>query len=331
MLTNFDRCLVEPDSSEYKFVSQRFYDSFKHLNVAPPLSAPVPRSGPPLGPVARPPIYPPSLPLPPGQRYPPAPSASLVPLANAAVSSTTRFPLNFSAINNSLTAPAPTLAHSQNPPSNPYSSGLPLPPTPMAPSYILPTAQPRALPPATMNPTPTNASNLNMFYFPLPTSSALPVGPPTQPQPPPPHPSLPSLSNAHLFGPSNPSFGPPATSHRHRRALASNSTRSIGLSAARPGRNNTMPQIQSVERIQNQRWFKQYKAHEHEFKQKLGKQTQEWLFHGERIDRSRPRGLGSKLVHLGCNEQASKNIEMECFNRSYAGQHGKSMLERLSS
>jgi hypothetical protein len=26
---------------------------------------------------------------------------------------------------------------------------------------------------------------------------------------------------------------------------------------------------------------------------------------------------------VGCDERSSKNIEVECFNRSYAGQHGQ--------
>ncbi|CAF4505891.1 unnamed protein product [Rotaria magnacalcarata] len=62
------------------------------------------------------------------------------------------------------------------------------------------------------------------------------------------------------------------------------------------------PEIIQIERIQNQRWFKQYSAHKCEFRQKLGKQTEQWLFHG-------------------CDERSSKNIEVEWFNRSYAGQH----------
>ncbi|CAF1041631.1 unnamed protein product [Rotaria sp. Silwood1] len=65
---------------------------------------------------------------------------------------------------------------------------------------------------------------------------------------------------------------------------------------------NGIPNILQIERIQNQRWYKQYSAHECEFRQKLGKQTEQWLFHG-------------------CDERSSKNIEVECFNRSYAGQH----------
>ena len=41
------------------------------------------------------------------------------------------------------------------------------------------------------------------------------------------------------------------------------------------------PKIIQIERIQNQRWFKQYSAHECEFRQKLGRHTQRWLFHGK--------------------------------------------------
>jgi hypothetical protein len=43
---------------------------------------------------------------------------------------------------------------------------------------------------------------------------------------------------------------------------------------------SNLPKIIQIERIQNQRWYKQYSAHECEFRQKLGKQTEQWLFHG---------------------------------------------------
>lgn len=45
----------------------------------------------------------------------------------------------------------------------------------------------------------------------------------------------------------------------------------------------TIPQIIQIERVQNQRWYKQYAAHECEFRQKLGKQTEQWLFHGKSV------------------------------------------------
>ena len=47
---------------------------------------------------------------------------------------------------------------------------------------------------------------------------------------------------------------------------------------------NGLPTIIQVERIQNLRWYKQYSAHECEFRQKLGRQTQKWLFHGRFIE-----------------------------------------------
>ncbi|CAF0761828.1 unnamed protein product [Didymodactylos carnosus] len=62
-------------------------------------------------------------------------------------------------------------------------------------------------------------------------------------------------------------------------------------------------QILQIERIQNQRWFKQYSAHQEEFLQRLGATTETWLFHG-------------------CSDQAAKNIQQECFNRSHAGVNG---------
>ncbi|CAF1660727.1 unnamed protein product, partial [Didymodactylos carnosus] len=62
-------------------------------------------------------------------------------------------------------------------------------------------------------------------------------------------------------------------------------------------------QIIHIERIQNKRWFKQYCAHKEEFNQRLGKETENWLFHG-------------------CSDQAAINIQQENFSRNHAGIHG---------
>jgi hypothetical protein len=86
--------------------------------------------------------------------------------------------------------------------------------------------------------------------------------------------------------------------------------------AVNPG--NGLAKIIQIERIQNQRWYKQYSAHECEFRQKLGKQAEQWLFHGKEILNK----LILILIFIGCDERSSKNIEVECFNRSYSGQHG---------
>ena len=307
MLTNFARNPVEPDSSEFQFVSERFYDSFKHLNIAPPLPAPVNRSGPPapsrpppppmapLGPVLRPSHLPPALLIPTGSPHPPPSSASLVPMNNLPVSHASPFPLHHYVINTHSGIPASTPSQSQNPPPISYASGLPLPPPPI-PAYTSPNIKPMVQRPVTMNPTPINANNPNPYHFlpaagPAPSSHPppppAPAGSQTQPQPQPSYFPPPSLSMGPLFGTPTPSHSTSTTAHRHRRAnLAAMARAAAPGPPTRPGRNNTMPQIRSIERIQNQRWYKQYVAHELEFKQKMGKQTQEWLFHGERIDRS---------------------------------------------
>ncbi|CAF1056140.1 unnamed protein product [Rotaria sp. Silwood1] len=58
--------------------------------------------------------------------------------------------------------------------------------------------------------------------------------------------------------------------------------------------------IKSIERIQNQRWYKQYAAHRDAMNERLKQETQKILFHG-------------------CNEDSANSIVEECFNRSYAG------------
>ncbi len=62
--------------------------------------------------------------------------------------------------------------------------------------------------------------------------------------------------------------------------------------------------IKSIERIQNQRWYKQYVAHREAMNERLKQETERQLFHG-------------------CNEKAADCIIEECFNRSYAGTNGK--------
>ncbi|CAF5031518.1 unnamed protein product [Rotaria sp. Silwood1] len=58
--------------------------------------------------------------------------------------------------------------------------------------------------------------------------------------------------------------------------------------------------IKSIERIQNQRWYKQYAAHRDAMNERLKQETEKMLFHG-------------------CNEDSANSIVEECFNRSYAG------------
>ncbi|CAF3712657.1 unnamed protein product, partial [Adineta steineri] len=58
-----------------------------------------------------------------------------------------------------------------------------------------------------------------------------------------------------------------------------------------------------IELVWNNRWYKQYEIHRDEFNQRLKINTEQYLFHG-------------------CSQFAANNIIKECFNRSYAGQHG---------
>jgi hypothetical protein len=62
--------------------------------------------------------------------------------------------------------------------------------------------------------------------------------------------------------------------------------------------------IKSIERIQNQRWYKQYAAHREAMDERLKQENEKKLFHG-------------------CNEQAANSIIEECFNRAFAGVNGK--------
>ena len=63
-------------------------------------------------------------------------------------------------------------------------------------------------------------------------------------------------------------------------------------------------EIIRIERIQNERWYVQYLAHQKDFKSRLNNDTERCLFHG-------------------CPEQAANSIITDCFNRSHAGANGK--------
>ncbi|UJR14781.1 hypothetical protein I4U23_001769 [Adineta vaga] len=62
-------------------------------------------------------------------------------------------------------------------------------------------------------------------------------------------------------------------------------------------------QIFKIERIQNERWFKQYDAHREDFKRRYEKLDERQLFHG-------------------CTGTATSQIIENCFNRSFAGVNG---------
>ncbi len=62
--------------------------------------------------------------------------------------------------------------------------------------------------------------------------------------------------------------------------------------------------IIQIERIQNERWFLQYLAHSQEFQKRLNTDTERHLYHG-------------------CPQSVANLIIEDCFNRSFAGAHGK--------
>ena len=63
-------------------------------------------------------------------------------------------------------------------------------------------------------------------------------------------------------------------------------------------------QIIRIELIWNKMWYEQYQIHYEEFRKRLGKNTEKWLFHG-------------------CSEESANSIIKGYFNRSYAGAHGE--------
>jgi hypothetical protein len=62
--------------------------------------------------------------------------------------------------------------------------------------------------------------------------------------------------------------------------------------------------INCIERIQNERWHKQYLVHRDDFKKRLNMNTEKFLYHG-------------------CSDMAADSIIEEYFNRSFAGKNGK--------
>ncbi len=200
-----------------------------------------------------------------------------------------KFQLSWANLRNQPLVPAP-------PPPPPIPVGRPPPPPP----GFVPTTngpQPPIVPatflqrivavPASIN----NNNNGSMNYQlppPLPNHNFVPLSYPlslganaiVQPAslPPP----LPPPSVTIPYPPQHPyrSAGP-YTRTRGVHALPMNNT----AGPTRPSRTGhhitNLPRIIQIERIQNQRWYKQYSAHECEFRQKLGKQTEQWLFHGK--------------------------------------------------
>lgn len=62
--------------------------------------------------------------------------------------------------------------------------------------------------------------------------------------------------------------------------------------------------ITRIERVQNERWHKQYLVHRDDFQKRLQMNTEKFLYHG-------------------CSETAADSIIDEYFNRSFAGKNGE--------
>ena len=70
----------------------------------------------------------------------------------------------------------------------------------------------------------------------------------------------------------------------------------------------TCSKIIKIERIQNERCYKQYAIHREDFRKRLTDDTEKLLYHG-------------------CPEEAANSITEGYFNRSFAGKNGKRYSE----
>jgi hypothetical protein len=220
MLNNFSRHIINPQSTEYKFVADKFNQSWANFKNQPPAPAP-------SLPVPVRPALPPSVLVPSTNNLP-----SFYPPALLQRIAAMQPPINNN--NNGTTINQPPPNHNFG--HLPYSMSL------GANTMV----QPASLPP---------------------------IGPPPPPPPLPPHPA--SFLPQPMYQASIPN-----TRSRAVYRLPTNNT--IGPTRPPRAANQVIgaPTILQIERIQNQRWYKQYSAHECEFRQKLGKQTEQWLFHG---------------------------------------------------
>ncbi len=229
MINNFSRHTLNPQSTEYIFVADKFYQSWGNFKNQPPAYAPPPP--PPVMPM-RPPLPPP----------PPTPSIPAPPTNNIA-------PYLFPT---ALLSRMPMMHPSTNNNHNGSTGNQPLPPPP---------------------PPPNNIYGMMPHPMPLGTNAMVQPGSlPPAPAPPPPVPYYP------------PQPYQPTMTYIRTRTLPKFPTNNAAVPTRQPRNANhgsNMPKIIQIERVQNQRWYKQYSAHECEFRQKLGKQTEQWLFHGK--------------------------------------------------
>ena len=274
MLDNVARHLVDPQSTEYKFVADRFHQNW--ASVIDPFNF--------IGPAG----------------------ASLKAASAVTYSGGPSMQISFSSSN------APQLIQNQPgvPPPPPQIGGaqpaglLPFPmwpplggqlPPPPPPQIQPPPSSQLQLPPPPQQPvlfSPSvllrGASTAVQLRPPLPTPQMQPVNRPVN-LPLQTNPNNPSLA---IQMPATQSQQPsmPLSSYR-RRVARHHRAYNVPMPFPQipPGHNTQpignlpqgVPTIIQIERIQNQRWYKQYLAHECEFRQKLRRDTQKWLFHGK--------------------------------------------------
>lgn len=248
MLTNFSRHTLDAQSTEYIFVSDRFNQSWANIKNQMLLPAPTIKASKRLKPPRSLPIAGPTAALP--SLPPPLPQPAPPP--------------------SSLIGPQPQLSSSNfAPPINSYHPRH-------FPGGILPMPPPLQAPvnnnaPATNQQLGPNNLYSSLFYPRPPGMNPPPSQPPSLP-----FPNVPFVTPQPPYG--HNMLYPSATGPSSMRI---NSATPVAPPPPKPPTLGiSKPEIIQIERIQNQRWYKQYSAHQYEFRQKLGKQTEQWLFHG---------------------------------------------------
>jgi hypothetical protein len=213
MLANFSRHTLDPQSTEFNFVVDKFIQSWTNLL----------RNQMPTPNVATSPMTVP----------PPSPSLLVRPTTNPHTIYMKHFRPNQPPTNNNMVP----VTNQPPPPLSNHGFSLP---------YSIPVGMNTMVPP------------------PLPPPPTPPTAPPTFP-----------LYPQQMYQPLN-----PYVQARAPAPLPTNNTAPHHRRSRTINYGHGAPKIIQIERIQNQRWYKQYSAHVCEFRQKLGKQTERWLFHG---------------------------------------------------
>lgn len=262
MMDNVARHLVDPQSTEYKFVADRFHQNWTSVND--PFSL--------IGPTVA------TLQAASTRTYTSGPSVQIsFPSSNVP-----------QPIQNQPGVPPPQIGPAQSagllpfPMWPPLRGQLPPPPAHLQPPLPAHLHVVRFSPSIRVPPTSVQ------FGPPLPTPPMQPTNRPVS-SPLQTNPINPSLAiQMPTAKPQQPVM--PPSSYRRRQARYHRPYNApMPLPNIPPGQNTQpignlshgVPNIIQIERIQNQRWYKQYLAHECEFRQKLRRDTQKWLFHGK--------------------------------------------------